>query len=215
MQNSKKLSFEKTFTQVFDVITGQHFFDLSEYYGEVPIYICPFDPTRAPELTEQVERLSRRIEGHSGNIKVLNINLYKTSVEILEEKGYLSVIEENETEYDKNDLLESLAGVLDPRSTLKDAILEKMNSFETKCSEDESRMVVFLTGVGEVYPYVRTHVLISNLEEISAIKPTVIFFPGSYQRTNGVGSSLILFDRQGDTTSNRHYRSTNILECRP
>ncbi len=42
--------------------------------------------------------------------------------------------------------------------------------------------VLFLAGVGEVFPYIRSHNVLNNLQSTAKEKPTVLFFPGAYTR---------------------------------
>lgn len=49
--------------------------------------------------------------------------------------------------------------------------------------------MIFPSGVGEVYPYIRSH----NLQSTAKDKPTVLFFPGSYTHSMATGGSLDLF----------------------
>jgi len=71
--------------------------------------------------------------------------------------------------------------------------------------------IIFITGVGEVYPYLRTHKLLSTLESKFTEKPLVLFFPGKYETDNVKGSNLTLFGILDD----RYYRAFNIYHCEP
>ena len=95
-----------------------------------------------------------------------------------------------------------LQGVLDPESYLIPAIAEQLKAIEFD--------VLFLTGVGEVFPYIRSHNVLNNLQSTAKDKPTVIFFPGAYSYTAEAGSSLDLFDRLHD---DKYYRAFNIYHC--
>ena len=48
--------------------------------------------------------------------------------------------------------------------------------------------VVFITGVGEVYPHLRTHALLDNIQHLFADVPLVVAYPGLYD-----GQSMRLF----------------------
>jgi len=68
--------------------------------------------------------------------------------------------------------------------------------------------VLFLTGVGEVFPYIRTHTILNNLQSRAKDRPTVLFFPGKYTQSSEFGSTLDLFDRMHN---DRYYRAFNIF----
>jgi hypothetical protein len=44
----------------------------------------------------------------------------------------------------------------------------------------EPEDVIFLTGVGNVYPIVRTHKVLSNLRPLIKRNPLIVMYPGTY-----------------------------------
>lgn len=72
--------------------------------------------------------------------------------------------------------------------------------------------VLFLTGVGEVFPYIRSHNVLNNLQSTAQDKPTLMFFPGTYTHSLESGASLDLFGRLQD---DKYYRAFNIFHCEP
>ena len=95
-----------------------------------------------------------------------------------------------------------LQGVLDPEANLVPAIADllKNNEFE----------MLFLTGVGEIFPIIRSHHVLNNLQSTAKEKPTLMFFPGTYTHTLATGASLDLFERLHD---DKYYRAFNIFHC--
>ncbi len=75
--------------------------------------------------------------------------------------------------------------------------------------ESTDHQLVFLTGIGEVFPYIRSHSILNNLQVVAKHKPTVIFFPGEYQHSLDKGATLKLFGKLGD---DKYYRAFNIKE---
>ena len=55
----------------------------------------------------------------------------------------------------------------------------------------------------------RSHNVLNNLQSVAANKPMLLFFPGRYEQSNTLGSSLVLF---GKLTDDQYYRAKNILE---
>ena len=68
--------------------------------------------------------------------------------------------------------------------------------------------VIFLSGVGEVYPYLRSHNVLNNLQSTAKDRPTVMFFPGKYTHALATGASLELFGLLHD---DKYYRAFNIM----
>jgi hypothetical protein len=71
----------------------------------------------------------------------------------------------------------------------------------------EEYEVMFITGVGEVFPYIRSHTVLNNLQSTAKYRPTVMFFPGEYTHSAETGASLNLFGRLHD---DNYYRAFNI-----
>ena len=97
-----------------------------------------------------------------------------------------------------------LQSMLNPQQHLAPAIRELLSDGEFD--------VVFLTGIGEVFPYIRSHNVLNNLQSIVVGKPMLMFFPGHYEQSDTLGSSLVLFGRLKD---DQYYRAKNILEQEP
>lgn len=136
----------------------------------------------------------------NAGVVVLDLSLYDLSLSILAERGILDQILEIEPETDKGEIRELLQSVLDPKANLIPKIGEAIAS--------TPHDVIFLSGVGEVYPYIRSHNVLNNLQSTAKDKPTVLFFPGSYTHALATGASLDLFGRLHD---DKYYRAFNIL----
>ena len=149
-------------------------------------------------MIEDREDLITRIR-HAGT-KVLDLNLYDLALEILSDRGILEQVLEIEVDRDKSEIKELLQGVLDPQAHLIPKIGEAIAS--------TPHDVIFLSGVGEVYPYIRSHNVLNNLQSTAKVAPTVLFFPGSYTHSLATGASLDLFDQLHD---DKYYRAFNIL----
>jgi hypothetical protein len=132
-------------------------------------------------------------------VRVLEINLYDLSLGILKNRDILDQILAIESSVSKDELKELLQGVLDPENHLIPAISQIIN--------DNKFDVLFLSGVGEVFPYLRSHNVLNNLQSVAKDKPTVMFFPGEYAYSLESGASLDLFGRLRD---DKYYRAFNI-----
>ncbi len=134
-------------------------------------------------------------------VHALEVNLYDLAHEILHKRNIWDRTLEKEPHVKKEKLKELLQGVLDPTSTLIPAIAEKMN--------EQPFDILFLTGVGEVFPYIRSHNILNNLQSTAKEKPTLMFFPGDFTHSIEKGASLDLFCRFQD---DKYYRAFNIAQ---
>jgi hypothetical protein len=188
------------FQHLFAVISGQRFLNKQGLGNEVPFFICPFKSEESVEMERLQRHLINRLE--QAGVRILEINLYDLSIEILKDRDIWGQIVEMEDSVSKEQLKELLQGVLDPEAHLVPAIAAKMARTDFE--------VLFLSGVGEVFPYIRSHNVLNNLQSTAKEKPTVMFFPGAYTHSLESGASLELFGRLRD---DKYYRAFNIFHC--
>lgn len=187
---------------LFAVLSGERFLRMEGLSNEVPFFIYPYEPEHALSVAKAKKRIKNRLA--SKGIEVREINLYDLSVEILKGRGDWEEILEVESGLDKTEFAEMLQSMLNPQQHLAPAIRELLSDGEFN--------VVFLTGIGEVFPYIRSHNVLNNLQSIVVDKPMLMFFPGHYEQSDSLGSSLVLFGRLKD---DQYYRAKNILEQEP
>ena len=193
-----KENMQERFHHLFSVISGKRFLQRQGLGNEVPFFICPFQIKEAVEMERLQKQLVNRLE--QSGVQVLEINLYDLSIKLLKERDIWEQILNLEVSVPKDQLKELLQGVLDPEAHLIPAIAHKMAATEFD--------VLLLSGIGEVFPYIRSHNVLNNLQSTAKEKPTVLFFPGEYTHSLEVGASLDLFGKLHD---DKYYRAFNIF----
>ena len=113
---------------------------------------------------------------------------------MLSKRGLLDKILDKEKAMNKNRFLKVIQAPLDIEHNVVPVIADLINS--QPCD------VVFLTQIGLVYPFIRSHTILNNLQSVIKNVSTVIFFPGIYN-----GNSLQLFGRLKD---DNYYRAFNL-----
>lgn len=184
---------------LFPVLSGRRFLQMEGLGNEVPFFIYPYPPADALGVAAAKKRIKNRLAG--AGVTVFEINLYDLSVELLQERGVWDRVLAVEPEQDKADFGEMLQGMLDPQLHIAPAIRDRLAHVEFD--------IFFLTGIGEVFPYIRSHNVLNNLQSVVTGKPMLMFFPGRYEQSDTLGSSLVLFGRLKD---DQYYRAKNILE---
>ncbi len=183
---------------IFSVVTSQRFLSKQGLGNEVPFFICPYPASEGISMDQDRQDLVTRIS-HAG-VTVLDLSLYDISLGLLEERGILEEVLEIEQDTEKSELKELLQNVLDAEEHLIPTIGAAI--------EATPHDVIFLSGVGEVYPFIRSHNVLNNLQSTAKDKPTVLFFPGSYTHALATGAALDLFGLLHD---DKYYRAFNIL----
>jgi hypothetical protein len=186
------------FEHLLAVISSQRFLNKQGLGNEVPFFICPYAADEAVAMDAMRANLINQL-GTRG-VRALEINLYDLSIAMLRQRGIWDKALEVEPNVSKAELQELLQGVLDPEDHLIPEIAARLAR--------EDFAVLFLSGVGEVYPYIRSHNVLNNLQSTAKDKPTVMFFPGTYTFSAAKGASLDLFGMLHD---DKYYRAFNIL----
>jgi len=73
--------------------------------------------------------------------------------------------------------------------------------------KDDGNHIVLITGVGKVYPIIRSHTILNKLQPVIKKNPVVMMYPGRYDLNNSM--CLRLFDRLGD---DNYYRAFPLEE---
>ncbi len=195
-----KMSMSERFEHLFGVISGKRFLKKQGLGNEVPFFICHFLPEEAVAMERLRRNLVKRLD--ETGVVVLEINLYDLAIAILRQRGIWEQVLKTESTVDKDQFKEFLQGVLDPESHLIPAIASTIAGADFD--------VLFISGVGEVFPYIRSHNVLNNLQSTAKAQPTVMFFPGVYSHSAESGASLDLFGKLHD---DRYYRAFDIYHC--
>jgi len=193
-------SLQARFDHLLALIRSERFLKKEGLGNEVPFFICPYSPSEAVEFERAIGGLRKQLE--QSGVSILEINLYDLCIDMLKDRGVWERILEKEPTISKPQLRELLQGILDTETHLIPAMVQRMsaNLFD----------VLFITGVGEVFPYIRSHNVLNNLQSKAKEKPTVMFYPGRYAHSLELGASLDLFGRLHD---DNYYRAFNIFHC--
>lgn len=158
--------------------------------NEVGIHVFCYKPEEEPIVSYYFSRLK---EDRSMPFRLIECDLYRIFLTICEEKRILKTIPATEERKGKAYLLEQLQKVATP-----EAFVERMR-YEPHCYGD----ILLITGVGKVYPFMRSHKILDNIQHLFSDIPILMLYPGSFN-----GQDLSLFDRFLDE---HYYRAFNLL----
>jgi len=184
-------SLEVKYDKLFNNLKKESFLSMSALGGEIPFYIVPYNPEQENDVVAKTKQLKDRLSREG--ISTYEINLFDLSLSMLEERGILDKVIEKEKSLSKSKLFKTLQGVLDSETKLIPRI-------EVLAKENPSSMLL-LTGVGQVFPFIRSHTILNNLQNYIKDRPTIMFFPGTYTE------DLSLFGKLKD---DNYYRAFNL-----
>jgi len=180
------------FKNLYSKMTTDTFLSRSSLGGEIPFWISPYNPEQEMEISKSVKSLKKKLE--TNGLVILEMNLFDITIELLNEHLGEGEIFNLENDMDKDEFKSAIQSVLD--------INEVFMPYLKNLIERSKAQIYFITGVGSCYPFLRSHNILNNLQNIAKESPTVMFFPGKY-----TGTSLELF---GLLKDDNYYRAFNI-----
>lgn len=162
--------------------------------NEVGFFVFPYDAARELEVRRRTAALVAESQKNKIPVNIVERNLWQVFLGICKQKRILDRIPALEERRGSDALLKKLQRVATP-----EAFAEAMDY----APRDPGHDVLLITGVGQVYPFVRAHAILENAQPVFEDIPVVLMYPGRYD-----GQQLHLFDRIDD---GNYYRAFNLL----
>ena len=180
------------FEKIYNAVKTPEFLNKSTLGGDIPFFISSYPADEENEITDAIPGLLNKLEKQG--LKVLHLNIYDECISILKEADKFDDIINREASMKKDKFLKGLQSSLN----VEQRLIPRIESIMIK----QKFQLLILTGIGLVFPFIRSHNVLNNLQRIASVKPTLIFFPGEYD-----GLTLRLFNKLKD---DNYYRAFNI-----
>ncbi|WP_027109248.1 DUF1788 domain-containing protein [Lacticigenium naphthae] len=165
--------------------------------NEVGFYIFDYEPEDELIVRDALPYIKKHIQKENPDISIQEFDLFDIALEFFEQRGYM----------DKNFKMEEKKGSEFLYDKMKKALKLATNNdwiVEYISEHKQEGSMIFITGIGKVYPIVRSHTVLNNLQAVVENTPLIMFYPGHYE--NG---SLKLFSRFMD---DNYYRAFKLIE---
>ena len=191
--------------RLFTILGHEKFLTMKGQANELPIFIQTYDAALEDAARRMVESLAGRLRNTGINVKT--VDLFELVLQELEEADVLDSLVQDEAQFERIEVLETLQNYSDPKSHLVPRLLRAIGTDGTQ--------LTFLTGSGRIFPFLRTHTILESLQPAMLRHPVVIFFPGEYDQDPIGGSHLRLFGSiPSPKINNPYYRATNLDQFR-
>ena len=161
--------------------------------NEVNIHIFSYKAQDEMQVCHFINQL-KKSENLACNL--IECNLYHILLRLCEESGYTNAIAGMESKAGKSRMLATIQKVFGEDEyirIIKDLVTEPVNEGD----------VLLLTGVGDVFPFMRVHAMLEAIQPHFGNLPILVLYPGSYD-----GTQLSLFEK---LTPNAYYRAFNVI----
>ena len=189
------LSFDERLNYILPRLTSRDFLDSKGLGNEIGFWIFDYPPDRELDMRSffkgtVLPALAKQVPA----LRADTIDLLQLVTNLLEERKLLDKAMDMQLSKGNDSALAALRSVLK-----EDKIAQKIAAQHDIANLD----LLILTGVGAVYPMLRTHTLLSALHPIMGNTPLLLFFPGRYD-----GHSLRLFNT---LTEDHYYRAFRLV----
>ena len=194
MTSQQSTDIARDFDRLRERIGTTDFLNNRGLANEVGFYVFPYDASKELEVRQRTTELIADSESGALSAHVVERNLWQVFLQICENKKILDKIPALEQKRGSDALLARLQKIATPETYVRTMDYEP---------HQPGRDVLLVTGVGQIYPFVRAHSILENAQSVFEDIPVVLMYPGRYD-----GQHLHLFDRIND---GNYYRAFNIL----
>lgn len=180
--------------QIPDKLLSREFLNSQGLGNEIGFWIFDYPAEQELSVREYIEFLERMLTQKHGHLKWVNINLLSCVVDYLADRRFLDKAISMQHSKGDEALLKALKGPLHT---------DKFAPYLTEKYAANDQDIIFITGVGSVWPLLRAHSLLNSLHALLGHKPVVLFYPGEYS-----GQVMSLF---GKIPSDNYYRAFRLV----
>ena len=177
---------------ILERIENPRFLNNDGLGNEIGFWIFDYPAKHELVVRDYLKHLADKL-GKRG-YQFINVNIYETIIEMLASRGLLERTFSREKQVGVDAIRNTLSGPLSQK---------KIAEFIAEISQPETLDFVLLSGLGNAWPLVRGHELLSALQDVMGKTPLVLFYPGEYN-----GRDLHPF---GMIESRNYYRAFKLV----
>ena len=170
--------------------------------NEVGYYVFDYPADRELYMRKQIHKLQDGPLAARVNLRVFDI--YDIMMHLLKDQEKytgsdpIPILEDIEKNQGFDVLIEQINNILE-MSENNNLIVRYIKE---RIPEGDGQCIVFLTGLGKVYPIIRAHKILNTMHQVLDNNPVVMFYPGNYDEM-----SLRAF---GEIKDQNYYRAFRI-----
>jgi hypothetical protein len=177
---------------ILERIENPRFLNNDGLGNEIGFWIFDYPAKHELVVRDYLKHLADKL-GKRG-YQFINVNIYETMIEMLASRGLLERTFSREKQVGVDAIRNTLSGPLSQK---------KIAEFIAENIQPETLDFVLLSGLGNAWPLVRGHELLSALQDVMGKTPLVLFYPGEYN-----GRDLHPF---GMIESRNYYRAFKLV----
>lgn len=177
---------------IVDRIESPKFLKSDGLGNEIGFWVFDYPAKLELIVREHLKQVDEKLQKRGYSF--VHLNMFQILIDMLEERGLFERACQRERQVGEDGLRKTLAGPLSQEKVAK-YIAQKYKPAELE--------FVLVSGLGNAWPLVRGHELLSALQDIMGKTPLVLFYPGEYS-----GMDLHPF---GIIESKNYYRAFKLV----
>ncbi len=180
--------------KVLPRVISDDFLSGSGIGNEIAFYIFDYPPEDELRVRDYLRILLDHIPKQKPGLRVQHVNLFDFVLDYLKRRNLLDKAIQMQKDKGDEALKKALAGPLHET---------KLAGYFAEVVRPDQHDLVIVSGVGSIWPLLRSHALLNNLHSVMGQTPLVMFYPGRYD-----GQSLRLFGKLKNTN---YYRAFKLV----
>jgi hypothetical protein len=171
--------------------------------NEVAYYVFHYEPKNELVVRSRITAICKNFEKSAFGFHVVVFDVYEIMIELLKQEGILDAcfeMEETDGFAELKNQIDTFLSLTDDKKPGPLLSVIKNNT--------QDNAIVFLSGIGKCYPFIRSHTILNNLHKAITGNPVILFFPGSYD-----GRRFALFSPASPIESQNYYRAFPINQA--
>ncbi len=175
--------------------------------NEIGFYVFDYPPEDELRVRDYLCTLLEHLPKQRPGVRFRHVNLFDLLLDYLKRRNLFEKVLDGQWAQRDAALKKALAGGLHA---------EKLAKFFDETVQPRQQELVLVSGVGSVYPLVRTSGLLSNLQGVMGNTPLVLFYPGKYDQLTlclfgKVALSASFEDGNKGRKSEHYYRAFKLV----
>ena len=155
-------------------VTSDDFLSGSGIGNEIAFYIFDYPPEEEVRVRDFLRTLLDHIPKQKHGLRVKHVNLFDFVLEYLTGRKLLDRVIQMQRDKGDEALKKALLGPLN--------VKDKLIPYFCQVARPDQHELVIVSGVGSVYPLLRTSTLLTNFQNVMGHTPLVVFYPGKYDQ---------------------------------
>ena len=176
--------------------------------NEIAFHIFDYPPEAEVRVRDFLRTLLDHIPKQKHGLRVKHVNLFDFVLDYLTSRKLLDRVIQMQRDKGDEAVKKALLGPLN--------VEKKLIPYFCQVARPDQHDLVIVSGVGSVYPLLRTSTLLTNFQNVMGDTPLVVFYPGKYDQVTlrlfGKLRLSAFFEGEGmGKKSENYYRAFRLI----